>query len=126
MGWEKAFVAHFSIHLPPFAFAGLVAYEGVSRAMLRIISVIAVVVSFQVVFQAINLQSLMSAVHRDQPSFCSIASMLFALPSLCFDWKEHTSKAPELDLASSVRSTLLDAILSTNDASSSSNVPPKS
>ena len=35
--------AHLSVHLPPFAFADLVAYEGVSRAMFRIISVIAVV-----------------------------------------------------------------------------------
>ena len=42
--------AHLSIHLPPFAFAGWVAYEGVSRAMLRIKSVIAVVESLQVSF----------------------------------------------------------------------------
>lgn len=35
--------AHLSTHLPPFAFADLVAYEGVSRATFRIISVIAVV-----------------------------------------------------------------------------------
>ena len=35
--------AHLSTRLPPFAFADLVSYKGVSRAMFRIISVIAVV-----------------------------------------------------------------------------------
>ena len=58
--------AHLSIRLPPFAFAGLVAYEGVSRAMLRTISVIGIVVSFQVSFLESTSKSLMSAVHTDQ------------------------------------------------------------
>jgi len=38
--------AHLSVRLPPFACAGLVAYEGVSKAMLRTISVMGVVVAF--------------------------------------------------------------------------------
>ena len=45
---ERIACAHLSVRLPPFALAGVVTYEGVSRAMLRTISVIGVVVAFQV------------------------------------------------------------------------------
>ena len=55
--------AHLSVCLPPFAFAGAVTYEGVSRTMLRTISVIGVGGSFPSFCLKINLEGSMAAVH---------------------------------------------------------------